>query len=204
MVFTGRPNAGKSSIIKEMIGLDVKTGKSPGTTRWIHEYPLGKGLILVDMPGYGRAMGVSKRLQEKNSRRIIYFLESNAPRIELAVHVLDISTFTQVTERLGKKGFISVDVEMLNLLAKGLGEFPFVAANKIDKADKETVDSSLKALRYEIGNSGHSIEGCIFPVSARTGEGLGVLKNAIHERLVGKGYSTPFKSQQRAPGAQST
>jgi GTP-binding protein EngB required for normal cell division len=194
LVFTGRPNAGKSSIIKKMMGFDVKTGKSPGTTRWIHEYPLSKGLILVDMPGYGRSMGVSKRLQEKNNRRIIYFLESNAPRIALAVHVLDISTFMQVTQRLGNKGFISVDVEMLKLLAKELGDFPFVAANKIDKTDKETVNSNLEELKQQIGNGDYSPEGRIFPVSAKTGEGLGSLRNTIHERLVEKGYRLPFKS----------
>lgn len=194
MVFTGRPNAGKSSIIRKMMGFNVKTGKSPGTTRWIHEYPLSKGLILVDMPGYGISMGISKRLQEKNNRRIIYFLESIAPRIALAVHVLDISTFMQVTQRLGNKGFISVDVEMLNLLAKELGNFPFVAANKIDKADKETVNSNLEELKQQIGNSDYSLEGCIFPASAKTGEGLGSLRNAIHERLVEKGYRMPFKS----------
>ena len=194
LVFTGRPNAGKSSIIRKMMGFNVKTGKSPGTTRWIHEYPLSKGLILVDMPGYGISMGISKRLQEKNNRRIIYFLESIAPRIALAVHVLDISTFMQVTQRLGNKGFISVDVEMLNLLAKELGNFPFVAANKIDKADKETVNSNLEELKQQIGNSDYSLEGCIFPASAKTGEGLGSLRNAIHERLVEKGYRMPFKS----------
>ena len=194
LVFTGRPNAGKSSVIREMMGFDVKTGKSPGTTRWIYEYPLSKGLVLVDTPGYGRAMGISKKLQEKNNRRIIYFLESNASRIAVAVHVLDISTFTQVTQRLGKKGFISVDVEMLKLLAKALGEFPYVAANKIDKADKETVESNLTELKQEIGSSDYSFEGRIFPVSARTGDGLSTLRNAIHERLVEKGFGTPFKS----------
>lgn len=33
----------------------------------------------------------------------------------------------------------------------------------------------------------------VFPVSAKTGEGLGALKHAIHEQLVAKGYRTPFK-----------
>ena len=196
LVFTGRPNAGKSSIIREMMGLDVKTGKFPGTTRWIYEYPLSKGLILVDMPGYGKAMGISKKVQEKNNRRIIYFLESNAQKIAVAVHVLDISNFRQVTQRLENKGFISVDVEMLKLLAKELGTFPFVAANKIDKADKETVESNLAELKQAIGSSDHSFEGCVFPVSAKTGDGLGPLRKAIHERLVEGGYKTPFKSER--------
>jgi hypothetical protein len=33
----------------------------------------------------------------------------------------------------------------------------------------------------------------VFQVSAKTGEGLGALKSAIHEKLVAKGYKTPFK-----------
>ena len=195
LIFTGRPNAGKSSIIREVIGFDVKIGKNPGTTRWIHEYPLSKGLILVDMPGYGRMMRVNERLQDKSNRRIIYFLESNASRIALAVHVLDISTFSEVTWRLGTKNFISVDVEMIQLLTKALGEFPLVAANKIDKTDKEDIDANLKEFTQQIGSSDKSpIKNCIFPVSAKTGDGLGYLKNAIHKRLVAKGYRAPFKS----------
>jgi hypothetical protein len=35
------------------------------------------------------------------------------------------------------KNFISVDVEMVQLLTKALGEFSLVAANKIDKTGKE-------------------------------------------------------------------
>ena len=194
LVFTGRPNAGKSSIIRGVIGLDVKIGKTPGTTKWIHEYPLSKGLILVDMPGYGRVMRVSERLQELNNRQIIHFLESNASKIALAVHVLDISTFSEVTWRLGKKNFISVDVEMIQLLTKALSEFPLVAANKTDKANKAVIDANLEEFTQQAGSSDYSpIENCIFPVSAKTGDGLGYLRNAIHERLVAKGYRTPFK-----------
>jgi GTP-binding protein EngB required for normal cell division len=194
VIFTGRPNAGKSSVIKEVSGFDAKIGKSPGTTRWMHEYPLSKGLIFVDMPGYGRIMRVKQRLQDKSNRRILYFLESNAPRIALAIHVLDISTFSEVTLRLGTKNFISVDIEMIQLLTKTLGEFPLVAANKIDKTKKEEIDANLKEFMQQISSSDNlPIEKCIFPVSAKTGEGLGYLKNAIHERLVAKGYKTPFK-----------
>jgi len=195
LVFTGRPNAGKSSIINEITGLNMVIGKRPRTTRRISEYPLSKGLLLVDMPGYGKIMGVSERLQYKNNRRIIYFLESNAHRIAQAVHVLDISTFLEVTKRLGKKNLFSVDVEMVQLLTKALGELPLVAANKIDKAHKEKIDENLKEFIQQIrGNGSSAIEGCVYPVSAKTGDGMGALKSAIHERLVMKGYKTPFKS----------
>jgi len=194
LVFTGRPNAGKSSIIKEVVGLDVATGKRPGTTRRISKHPLSGGLVLVDMPGFGRRTGASKRLGDKINDQIIKFLESYAQSIALAVHVLDISTFLEVTWRLEKKGFTSVDVEMVQFLAETLGEFPLVAANKIDKADKEELGVSLEEFKHRMGKGyPFAVGEHVFPVSAKTGEGLSVLKNSIQKRLVAKGYRTPFK-----------
>ena len=194
LVFTGRPNAGKSSIIREIVGLDVATGKRPGTTRNISKHPLNSGLVLVDMPGFGRMMGVSKRLQNMRKNQIIRFLESNAQNIVLAIHVLDISTFLETSWRLEKRGIISIDVEMIQFLAKTLGEFPLVAANKIDKTAKKEIDANLKELTHRVSN-GHisTVADKVFPVSAKTGQGLSSLKSAIHEKLVAKGYRTPFK-----------
>ena len=194
LVFTGRPNAGKSSIINEIIGLKIATGKRPGTTRRISEYPLGRRLFVVDMPGFGRMTHASKRLEEKIKKQIVRFLESNAQKIAETVHVLDISTFLEVTWRLEKKGFIPVDVEMVHFLAETLGEFPLVAANKIDKADDEEIAANLEELIYRLSDGRPSeVEGYIFPVSAKTGEGLNDLKNAIHERLEAKGFRDPFR-----------
>ena len=76
LVFTGRPNAGKSSLIKEITGLKIKTGKHAGTTRKLSYYPLSEGLVLVDLPGLGKMVGVSKKFEEKINRQIIHFLES--------------------------------------------------------------------------------------------------------------------------------
>lgn len=177
-----------------MVGLDIAIGKHPGTTRRISRYPLNQGLVLVDLPGFGRTLRGSKRLEGKIKDQILDFLESNVESLALAVHVLDISTFLEVTQRLEKKGFISVDVEMVHFLAKTLGEFPLVAANKIDKANRETLEANLTAFRDQI-SLGHpaTTSGNIFPVSAKKGEGLGALKAAIHKRLVAKGYRTPLK-----------
>lgn len=195
LVFTGRPNAGKSSIIKEVIGIDVATGKRPGTTRRITKYPLNHGLVLVDMPGFGRMIRASKRLENKINVHIIRFLELNAQNIVLAVHILDISTFLEVTWRLKKKGYISVDVEMVQFLEKTLGEFPLVGANKIDKEDEKKIDANLNEFMHRISSGNSSmVDRNVFPVSAKTGEGLGAFKDAIHERLVAKGYKTPFRT----------
>jgi len=194
LVFTGRPNAGKSSLIKELAGLNIATGKRPGTTRKISKYPLSDGLVLVDLPGLGKMMGVSKRFEEKVNDQIINFLESNAQNIVLAVAVLDISTFLEVTWRLEKKGFISVDVEMVKFLAEILGEFPVVVANKIDKTNREELTVNLNEFTNRISNGNPSaVRDNVFTTSLKTEEGLGVLKSAIHTRLVAKGYKTPFK-----------
>jgi len=196
LVFTGRPNAGKSSIIREVMGIHVTTGKHPGTTRSISKYALSRNLFLVDMPGYGRMTGVSKQLENMRKNRIIRFLESNAQNIALAVHVLDISTFLEVTWRLEKKGLISLDVEMVQFLAETLGEIPLVAANKIDKAGEDEIAVNLEEFKYRISDAQPLVvKGYVFPVSARTGKGLGALKSAIHARLVQKGYRTPFKTR---------
>ena len=194
LVFTGRPNAGKSSIIKELVGLDIATGKHPGTTRKLTKYPLNDGLVLVDLPGLGKMSGASKKLEEEVNQKIIDFLESNAQNIVLAVAVLDISTFLEVTWRLEKKGIESVDVEMVKFLVDTLGEFPVVVANKIDKAGRKEIEESLNEFKNRISNGeAAKVKDQVFPVNAKKGTGIGELKSSIHTRLVAKGYKTPFR-----------
>jgi GTP-binding protein EngB required for normal cell division len=196
LVFTGRPNAGKSSIINELTDLNIATGKHPGTTRKISKYPLNDNLVLVDLPGLGKMTGASRRLEHKINDQIIEFFESNAQNIALAVAVLDISTFLEVTWRLEKKGLMSMDVEIVKFLADILGEFPVVVANKIDKTNRKEIEVNLSEFTNRISN-GHpsAVRDNVFTTSLKTGEGVGVLKSAIHTRLVAKGYKTPFKVQ---------
>ena len=196
VVFTGRPNAGKSSLIKELTGLNIVTGKHPGTTRKVTKYPLNDGLVLVDLPGLGKMTGASKLLEERINKQIIEFLESNAQNIVLAVAVLDISTFLEVTWRLEKKGIMSVDVEMVQFLANILGEFPLVAANKIDKTNRKELEANLNEFTNGISEGDPTkVKDHVFPISAKKGTGLGELKSTIHAKLVEKGYKTPFKKQ---------
>jgi GTP-binding protein EngB required for normal cell division len=196
LVFTGRPNSGKSSLIKALSGLNITTGKHAGTTRKVNKYPLSEGLMLVDLPGLGKMMGVSKKFEEKVNRMIIEFLETNAENIVLAVAVLDISTFIEVTWRLEKKGFMSVDVEMINFLTKTTGEFPVVVANKIDKANKKEIETNFNEFLNRISNGQPStVRNNVFPTSLKTGKGVSELKEALHTMLTEKGYRTPLKLQ---------
>lgn len=194
LVFTGRPNAGKSSIIKELAGFKIATGKHPGTTRKITKYPLNEGLVLVDLPGLGKMSGASKQVEEQINKQIVEFLESNAQNIVLAIAVLDISTFLEVTWRLEKKGIQSLDVEMVKFLAKITGEFPVVVANKIDKGSKREIEDNLEEFTNRISDGNPTkVKNQIFQVSVKKRTGLGELKSSIHTRLVVKGYKTPFK-----------
>ncbi|MDG6221975.1 MAG: 50S ribosome-binding GTPase [Candidatus Bathyarchaeota archaeon] len=197
IVFAGRPNAGKSSIINELTGLNLITGKHAGTTRKVSYYPLNNGLVLVDLPGLGKMVGVSKKYEEKVNRRIIHFLNDNKDKIILAILVLDISTFIEVTWRLEKKGIMSVDVEMVKFLEEKIGEFPLVAANKIDKTKKDELEANLSDFINRISDGDPTkVKDRIFPISAKNGKGIGELKNTIHTILVDKGYKNPLKIQK--------
>jgi GTP-binding protein EngB required for normal cell division len=196
VVFTGRPNAGKSSLIRELSGLNITTGKHAGTTRKVSKYPLSDGLVLVDLPGLGKMVGVSKTFENIINDQIIDFLESNASDIIIAIVVLDISTFLEVTWRLEKKGFMSVDVEMVKFLADILDEFPVVVANKTDKKKRKEIADNLNAFIKQISNGQSSFaRDHVFMTSLKTGKGVGELKSALHTILVSKGYRRPFKVQ---------
>ncbi len=194
LVFTGRPNSGKSIIIRKITGLKTRSGKRPGTTRRVSAIPLSQGLSLVDMPGYGRITGAAKDYTENVKDDITGFIEEKGDEIVLAVHVLDLSTFMEVALRQERKGLIPIDQEMIHYLRESTGEPPLVAANKIDKVGGAR-DALLDELRLLIASGDPSEPDCpIFPVSAKTGEGMGALKDAIHRRLVEEGFRTPFRS----------
>jgi len=195
LVFTGRPNSGKSSIIRKITGLQTRSGKRPGTTRRVSVIPLSRGLSLVDMPGYGRITGAARGFTEDVKDEITDFIEEKGDDIVLAVHVLDLSTFMEVALRQEDKGLIPIDLEMVRYLRESTGEPPLIAANKTDRVGEER-ERLLDELGHLIaGGDLTELESIIYPVSAKTGEGVGALKDAIHRKLAAEGFRTPFKMQ---------
>jgi GTP-binding protein EngB required for normal cell division len=194
VVFTGRPNSGKSTTIRALTGLKVTTGKRPGTTTSINKYQIAQGLFLVDMPGYGRKVDASRRWESETKDSILDFIEREAANIALTVHVINITTFLETEARLAKKGFINLDVEMVGYLHDTLGEFPLVAANKIDKGGEDEVTANLEAFIDRItGGAPSEAAGYVFPVSAKHGVGVGPLKDRFVKTLVAKGFRNPFE-----------
>lgn len=188
LVFTGRPNAGKSSIIRAVTGLKVEIGKDPGTTQQINRHSIAPGLTLIDMPGYGRSLRSSRTREEETKDSILDFLELNAGSIALAVHVINISTFLETEARLAKKGFIPLDVEMVHFIKRDLGVNVIVAANKIDRGRQEDIEDNVEALKEGLGPS---IQ--VFQVSARTDFGVSVLKDEIRKKLAQRGFHSPYE-----------
>lgn len=193
IVFTGRPNAGKSSIIKKITGINAKSGKKPGTTSKITLYPLSKDIILVDMPGYGRITKAGKKMENIVKDQILEFIEKNANLILISIHVLDISTFSETAERLDSRGFIPIDIEMIQLLTETIGIPPIIVINKIDKLKQNKLKSSIEDLKNRLSKKIPEALSYIYIVSSKTGMGTGLLKSAIHKKLIIKGYLNPFK-----------
>jgi GTP-binding protein EngB required for normal cell division len=194
IIFTGRPNAGKSTTIKALTGVKVPIGKKPGTTTKINKYQISSNLFVVDMPGYGRKVDAGKYWEDKTKNRILSFIESKSDNIVAAIHVFNVNTFIEVEQRLAKKGFINLDVEMVQHIADTLGGYPFIAANKIDKGKEKDVMKNIDAFLYSLtyGSPLDAVD-YIFPICAKNKIGTGQLKNSLVMLLNKKGFTNPFK-----------
>ena len=89
IVFCGRSNVGKSSLINSLCSQKslARVSSTPGKTTTINIFSLGKECNLVDLPGYGYA----KRSQQEKRRwasLLDHFFRSERP-IELVVLLLD-------------------------------------------------------------------------------------------------------------------
>lgn len=145
VVFLGRSNVGKSSLINSITnhsGL-AKSSSTPGKTRLINffEVIFQSGdqkipIIFVDLPGFGYAK-VSKNLQDEWERNLDIFLK-NRPRIKTFIHLIDSRHVNlQKDENLGLylSKFISDDQRILSVYTKSdkLNQSQKSAIFKMDK-----------------------------------------------------------------------
>ena len=70
IVFAGRSNVGKSSVIRLLTGRKIRVGKSPGSTRWEQWIDLDS-VTIVDIPGFGYMASTSKTDIEETKTRVI-------------------------------------------------------------------------------------------------------------------------------------
>jgi len=142
LVFVGRPNAGKSSLISRLTAINPVVGRKPGSTRRINEYDLDKKFKVVDVPGWGKVHDRTKEYEERVKEEIVSFIEDNSFRIPACVLVIDAKSLIDVSERLSKKSIIPIDQELFHFLTINKIK-PIVVLNKIDKISKREADQAM-------------------------------------------------------------
>jgi GTP-binding protein EngB required for normal cell division len=182
IVFIGRSNVGKSTLMKELIGAKVRIGRRPGVTQRPNYYQFGD-LLVTDMPGYGYMQGVDRGKQNRIRDLIVKYFEDNAPRIVCAVQVLDAKSFTDIVDRWDGRGEVPIDIELYQFL-KDLNIPVMIAVNKMDNIYDREKDMVLDEIVQRLGmyppwsNWLHLVA----PICAKKGD-VAHLRNVIKERL---------------------
>ncbi len=184
LVFVGRPNAGKSSLICKLTSAKPVIGKKPGSTRRINSYKITKKFEVIDVPGWGKIHDRTKTYEDRIKDEIVEFFEKFKFRIPACILVIDAKSIIDVSKRLSKKGIIPIDQELYNFM-KSNGLIPIVAINKIDKVAKHEVDEAAdyfkKLIDYD--NLPEKYQETVITVSAKQGTNLGILRDLIRKHL---------------------
>lgn len=167
IVFMGRSNVGKSSLINLILGKKnlAKVSQTPGKTRSINFYIIDEKFYLVDLPGFGYA-STSKEESFRFSRLIQdYFKLSN--KIILVCHLMDSRVpFTKLDE-IAKDYVLDLGLPYCILFTK---------VDKLNQSEK----SKLKKLTQQIMES--TDFNYIF-LSAKSGEGKKELLSYLINKL---------------------
>ncbi len=139
VVFVGRSNVGKSSLINFITGTNIaRVSKTPGKTRFINYFILENRVFLVDVPGYGYA-SVSKSKQKEWKYLMEKYFYERRNNIRKVFLLID-----------SRVGFTELDKIMIDWL-KSLN-LPFVVVfTKVDKlkqSEMAKLRSNIKSLGY--------------------------------------------------------
>lgn len=192
IVFVGRSNVGKSSLIRELTGQKVRVGKRPGVTLKPTQIRLSD-LLITDMPGFGFMSGVKERKQDIVKDQIVRYIERGTERIRLAVMVVDGPVFVEVVDRWESRNEVPIDLEMYDFL-KELGIDTVVAVNKMDKLKEEEQNDVLDGIADKLGMlpPWRQWIDSIAPISAKQGK-IKPLNSIIRQRLHAEKRDDLFK-----------
>lgn len=168
IVFAGRSNVGKSSMLNKIFNRKnlARVSSMPGKTITINFFKV-EDVRIVDLPGYGYAKvakGEKRRWAEMMEG---YFQQER--NIKLVVQLVD------MRHKPSEDDYIM----MRFLQDAGL---PFiVAATKSDKLNKTQYKERSEALREELAEFGEDL--VIIPFSSEKGDGVDALKQQIEAVL---------------------
>jgi GTPase len=167
VALAGRPNVGKSTLVNGLVGRKVAivSDKPQTTRRAIRGVATGEDhqLVLVDLPGVQRPRDpLTERMQH---------------RVEAELADSDAALFVLNGEQGAGPGDRFIAAALRNAAVPVV-----IAVNKVDRLDRARLMQALtEAAELEVADE-------IFPVSARTGQGLGPLR----EHLAGLMPEGPF------------
>ena len=164
IVFAGRSNVGKSSVINCILQRKnlARTGQKPGKTVNVNLYRAGEGYMFADLPGYGFAK-VSKEEKARWGDLMGQYFDRCGQDMALGVLVFDI-----------RRDPAEEDRQMLSLFSDL--HIPCVlCANKADKLTKTELAAAPARLKEAFGAADEEI----FVFSAVTGTGRAELVKRI-------------------------
>jgi len=159
VVFLGRSNVGKSSLINRMLGTKnlARTSSQPGRTQSVNFYRVNESCYFVDLPGYGWAK-VPEAVRRAWKPMVEGYLDRRRERIAVALLVAD-----------SRHEAAELDLTMHHWLQAK--EIPHVvAATKSDKLRASARARAERTLLAGFGETGAA--GRPLLISGRTGTGI--------------------------------
>ncbi len=167
IVFSGKSNVGKSSLINKLLNRKsmAKVSATPGKTATINFFRL-KDVRFADLPGYGYAK-VSKSEKDRWAELVEgYFAQER--NISLIVQICDI-----------RHSPTADDMEMIDFLYHTGYNF-IIALTKLDKLKRSQRQARIDALSEELAE----YEGIgLYPCSSQNGEGIENIRKAIESSI---------------------
>jgi small GTP-binding protein len=182
VVFVGRSNVGKSTLMREVTGHTFDTGRKPGVTRAPNHYDwAGDDFVVTDLPGFGFMSGVADERRERIKDDIVDYLERYADDFLVAVLVVDGKSVVDIIDRHSGEDEVPYVVEMFYVL-EDLGVPTVVAVNKMDKVDDE--DERLNDICDRLGlfPPWQQWQDTVAPITAKQGR-IQPLNDAIRTHL---------------------
>jgi GTPase len=158
VALAGRPNVGKSTLVNGLVGRKVAivSDKPQTTRRAIRGVATGEDhqIVLVDLPGV-------QRPRDPLTERMQHRVESELSDSDAGLFVVN-----------GEQGVGPGD-RFIAAALRNAGVPVVIAVNKVDRLDRARLLAALtEAADLDVGDD-------VFPVSARTGQGLGPLREHL-------------------------
>lgn len=135
VVFVGRSNVGKSSLINMLVAKNVaRVSKEPGRTRMVNLFELEGKVYLVDVPGYGYAKASKEERERWRSMMDEYFRECRDCIKRL---------FILVDSLVGPTDLDKVMIEWVNSMKLDY----VVILTKGDKASQKEIIDTVKKIK---------------------------------------------------------